>query len=151
MKVICRALGRADYADARRLYEALSTGDSLPPDSAVGAAAFGDVIAHTGTTIFGAEQAGQVISMATLHILPNMTYQARPYALVENVATLPDHRGHGFGRQVMQALADHAWAAGVYKIMLLTGRANGAAGFYHRLGFDGDEKHAMILRRPDTG
>jgi GNAT superfamily N-acetyltransferase len=84
--------------------------------------------------------------MATLHLMPNMTYHGRPFGLIENVVTLPDARGQGFARAVMMALADTAQDANAYKIMLLTGRDNEAKGFYERLGYNADEKHGMILR-----
>ena len=85
--------------------------------------------------------------MATLHVLPNMTHGGRPYALVENVVTLATHRQRGFGRRVMEAIAQAAWAQDCYKIMLLTGRQNRAKGFYQSLGYDPDEKYGMVLRR----
>ena len=88
--------------------------------------------------------------MATLHLLPNLTYTGRPYALVENVVTLRAHHGQGLGRAVMQAVIAQAWAADAYKIMLLTGQSNTAKGFYLKLGFDPDEKQAMTLRRVPT-
>ena len=50
-------------------------------------------------------------------------------------------------RGVMNALIEAAWAADAYKIMLLTGRRAEARGFYEKLGFDGNEKHGMILRK----
>ena len=149
MIVICRALTSDDYTDARALYQTLTTGHSLP-DPKDGIVPFERLLAHPGTRILGAQMDGQIISMATLHVLPNMTYHAKPYALIENVATLPNYQGNGYGRSVMQAAAHAAWAAGVYKIMLLTGQLHGAKGFYEQLGYIGDEKHGMILRRPPT-
>lgn len=143
----CVALTAQDYASARSLYQVLSTGHSLP-DFETGRAAYEEVLAHPGTSILGAQNEGQIVSMATLHVLPNMTYQARPYGLIENVATLPAFSGQGFGKAVMSAAAELAWCAGAYKIMLLTGRSNNAAGFYRSLGYDVDEKHGFILRAP---
>lgn len=146
MKATCRALGRADYADARTLYQTLSTGHSLPShDDGIGG--FDRLLTHPGTWVIGAEIDHRIVAMATLHVLPNMTYDMSPYALVENVATLQSHQGKGLGRQVMAAVADKAWAEGAFKIMLLTNRARGATGFYEKLGYVADEKDGMILRR----
>ncbi len=47
--------------------------------------------------------------------VPNLTRGARPYALVENVVTHTDYRRLGFGRAVLRAAMDAAWAAGCYK------------------------------------
>lgn len=146
MKATCRALTPADYADARTLYQALSTGHSLPSHDA-GIGGFETLLAHPGTWVIGAELNTRILAMATLHILPNMTYQMRPYAVVENVANLQSHQGKGLGRQIMAAVADKAWAEGAFKIMLLTNRDRGATAFYEKLGYVADEKDGMILRR----
>ncbi len=146
MKATCRALVLADYADARALYQTLSTGHSLPSYDA-GIGGFEALLAHPGTWVIGAELDTRIVAMATLHMLPNMTYRMRPYALVENVATLQSHQGKGFGRQIMAAVAQKAWAEGAFKIMLLTNRARGATAFYEKQGYVVDEKDGMILRR----
>lgn len=138
-----RCLTLADFDDARALYVDL-VGD-LPV--AETQAAFRAVIEHPGTKLWGAVVEGRVVSMATLHVLPNMTFSGRPYALVENVVTLTPYQGRGLGRAVMEQLAEDAWSHGVYKIMLLTGKTFGAKGFYERLGYASDQKHGMILRR----
>ena len=85
--------------------------------------------------------------MATLHLLPNMTYGGRPYGLVENVVTLSAMQGQGLGRAVMEAVIAAAWEADAYKIMLLTGKEAGAKGFYYKLGFSNEQKFGMMLRR----
>jgi Acetyltransferases len=84
--------------------------------------------------------------MATLHVLPNMTYGGRPYGLIENVVTEKDHRGQGHGRAVIGRLAEAARAAGCYKLMLLTGQARNARGFYEAVGFSADAKWGMMMR-----
>lgn len=108
---------------------------------------FGTVLTHPGTSVLGAFAGDALVSMATLHILPNMTQGGRPYALVENVVTHCDHRGAGHGRVAMMAVIDAAWGADCYKIMLLTGRTAEARGFYEKLGFGADEKWGMTIRR----
>ena len=118
-----------DFAGLHRLYTDL-VGTIEVPDGAEGKERLAKVLDHPGTLIFIAEENGQPLSMATLHVLPNMTFGARPYALVENVVTLRSHQGQGLGRQVMQAVVQAAWDAGAYKIMLLTGQETGARGFY---------------------
>ena len=145
-EVTCRPLGRADFADAYALYTDLVGADRMAPRT-LAEAQFHTLLDHPGTTVIGAERAGQVLAMATLHLLPNLTYAGRPYALVENVVTLRSHHGQGLGRAVMQVVIAQAWGQDAYKIMLLTGRGAGALGFYAKLGFDADEKHGMTLRR----
>ena len=144
---LCRALTVQDYTAARALYEVLSTGASLP-DEAEGAAAFETLLSHPGTSVFAALRGEQLVSMATLHILPNMTYGGQPYGLIENVVTARSHQRKGVGRQVLTRLIDMAWQADAYKVMLLTGQARGAQGFYRKVGFDDTDKHGMVVRRP---
>lgn len=105
------------------------------------------VLAHPGTSIWVAESHGELVAMATLHVLPNVTQGGRPYALIENVVTRANRRGAGIGRLLMETVIDTAWAENVYKIMLLTGRTASAKGFYTKLGFSDQEKWAMTLRR----
>jgi len=109
---------------------------------------FARVLAHPGTTVCGAFTGVTLAGMATLHIMPNMTYGGQPYALIENVVTARSHQGQGVGRAVLARLVETAWAADAYKIMLLTGTARGAQGFYRKAGFDDTDKHGMVLRRP---
>jgi GNAT superfamily N-acetyltransferase len=143
---IYRTLTATDFTDALHLYKEL-VGTIPVPDGPEGVARFAEILRHPGTVIWGAEVDGRVISMATLHILPNMTFSARPYCLVENVVTLRAWHGRGLARGVMDAAMQSAWAKGAYKIMLLTGKSLGAKGFYEKLGFSDDQKYGMMIRR----
>lgn len=141
--MIIRPLTEHDHIDAVALYQ------ELVGDGAIAAAPaeFNRLLNFDGLTIWGAEVDGAIVGMATLHILPNMTNGGRPYALIENVVTAAAMQGRGVGRAVMNAATDAAWAANVYKVMLLTGQDVGARGFYEKLGFSADQKHGMIIRR----
>ena len=136
-----RALTPADWGAVEPLYKELTGNDAV-----AGAEMFATVLAHPGTDVFGVVRDGQVLAMATLHILPNMTYGGRPYGVIENVATRAAMRGQGLGRQVMAHTVEAARTGGCYKVMLLTGRARDARGFYEAVGFTADEKWGMILR-----
>lgn len=138
-----RTLHRTDFSDALRLYRIL-TRDPVPVSE--NRDAFDAVLNHAGTSIFGMEENGTIIAMATLHLLPNMTSGGRPYALLENVVTDPEYQGQGIGRQVLQSCIDQARSANAYKVMLLTGEARGVRGFYEKLGFSDRKKHGMMLR-----
>jgi len=134
----------ADDADqALVLYNELTVG---PP--ARGPDAFRRVLAHDGTQVFGAFEGQTLAAMVTLHLLPNVLWDARPYGLIENVVTRHSFQNRGFGRRAMQAAIDAAWAADAYKLMLMTGTGRGATGFYEALGFSSKDKFAMVMRRP---
>lgn len=145
-EVVCRPLTLADFEDAYVLYTDLVGADRMAPHN-LARMQFRTLLDHPGTCLIGAERDGEVVAMATLHLLPNLTYGGRPYGLVENVVTRRGYHGQGLGRAVMQAVIAQAWRLDAYKIMLLTGRGAGAMGFYAKLGFDADEKHGMTLRR----
>ena len=145
-RVHYRKLTVADYAEARALYDELDTRhDAIP--GAWGEDRFAQILHHDGTTIFGAALDGKVVSMATLHILPNMTWEGRPYGLIANVVTHYADQGQGYGRGVMEMAIRAAWDAKAYKIMLLTVKKNGAAGFFGKCGFRDRDKAGMVLRR----
>lgn len=144
--LIVRPATCEDFSGLHVLFKEL-VGRIGVPDGQAGRERLAQVLGHAGTTIFVAEEDGRLVAMATLHILPNMTFDGRPYALVENVATLKLAQGKGIGRKVMEHLVQTAWAANAYKIMLLTGKDLGARGFYEKLGFGSDEKFGMTLRR----
>lgn len=137
---LTRPLTPADHAQALPLYAVLDGGTDDPN-------AFQAVLDHPGTTIWGSFDHTALKAMVTLHILPNLTKNGRPYALIENVASLPDARGQGHARAAMQSAIDAAWRANAYKIMLLTGQDSGARGFYEALGFRADQKHGLQLRQ----
>ncbi|MEH6631490.1 MAG: GNAT family N-acetyltransferase [Halopseudomonas aestusnigri] len=156
--MIIRKAQENDYLSAVLLYAEF--GASVPVISGgEGKRQWLSLLKHSGTTVVvaveeGAEDAegkeGQVCAIVTLHLLPNMTYLGRPYALIENVITAENCRGQGLGRQVMEHAIEIAWDAKAYKIMLLTGkgrRDGGAKGFYESLGFSCDDKYGMTLRK----
>jgi GNAT superfamily N-acetyltransferase len=88
--------------------------------------------------------------MTTLHLRPNRTWGAGPYGLIENVVKASDRRDKGVGRAVMQPAIDAAWQENACKIMLMTGQRHGTKEFYEALGFSGEDKSAMVPRRPDA-
>lgn len=138
-----RDLARADAEAALALYTELTLG---PPCTAP--EAFFRVLDHPGTTVAGAFAEGSLVSMATLNLVPNVTWNARPYGIIENVVTRSDQQKRGYGRAVLQYLLGKAWAEDAYKVMVLTGQKRGALGFYEAVGFSQEDKHGLVVRRP---
>ena len=139
---VLRHLTEADADQALVLYNELTVG---PP--AKDPAAFSVVLKHPGTQVFGAFISGQLAAMVTLHLLPNVVWDARPYGLIENVVTRSSFQRRGYGRLVMEAAIAAAWDAKAYKIMLMTGQGRDAMGFYEALGFSSKDKFAFVMRR----
>lgn len=136
-----RHLTQSDWPDAEALYWELTKSGAVGDE-----AMFARVLSHPGTSVLGAELDGRIVSMVTLHILPNLTYGGRPYGLIENVVTAKAHRGRGLARAVMEFALQSAKDQGCYKVMLLTGRGRDAKGFYEAVGFNADEKWGMMIR-----
>lgn len=140
---VVRALTRADTAEALELYTELTFG---PP--CVSQADYYAVLEHPGTSVFGAFEGDTLVSMVTLHLLPNVTWSGRPYGLLENMVTTERRRKTGLGRAVVSHALSQAWIANAYKVMLLTGQKRDALGFYTSVGFSQEDKHGLVIRRP---
>lgn len=88
---------------------------------------------------------GMLISSVTLIVIPNITREAKPYALIENVVTHTDYRSKGYASLLMQEASKIAEEAGCYKIMLLTGaKKESTLKFYENCGFNCNDKTAFI-------
>ena len=135
MTAIVRALGPADLDGLLALYAELNPLDPvLPPD--VAKERFKALLGHPGLTVFGAFVGERLVASSVLHVLPNMTRGAAPYALIENVVTAATQRRKGHGQGVVRAAAAAALGAGCYKVMLMTGRSDpGVLRFYESCGF----------------
>lgn len=87
----------------------------------------------------------RVVSSVTLIVIENLTHNLRPYALIENVVTHADFRGNGYALEIMNWASEIATAHDCYKIMLLTGsKKESTLNFYHRCGFNSEDKTAFI-------
>ena len=96
-----------------------------------------------------ARSEGRLLSTCALTVIPNLTRNAQPYGIIENVVTHPDYRGRGIGTQVLQYALDLAWQAGCYKVMLLTGSKQEATlRFYEGAGFVRGEKTGFVAKPP---
>ncbi|GAA5513412.1 hypothetical protein Dcar01_02147 [Deinococcus carri] len=99
------------------------------------------------TRILVAENGGEVVGTLALSIIPNLTRDARPYALIENVVTCEERRGQGIGRRLLEEAERLARDREAYKLMLMSGNVRGEAhAFYRRCGFNGETKTAFEKR-----
>lgn len=141
-----REAAEHDYEAVMRLLSQLNPADPQPERS-VGESVYTRIIDSDYLTLVVAEMDSRVVGTCYLNVIPNLTRTAAPYALVENVVTDEDHRGRGVGKAVVSYAVSLAWAAGCYKVMLMTGRGSEAVfRFYRECGFSGEEKRAFIQR-----
>jgi len=99
---------------------------------------------------FVAEADGRLAASCTLTVIPNLTYGARPYGLIENVVTHADCRRRGLGTAVLRHALRTAWRESCYKVMLFTGRDLKEVGpFYGQAGFQAGKKTAFVAFPPN--
>ena len=80
---------------------------------------------------------GDIIGTVTLAILPGLTHDASPFAVVEYVVVDESHRRCGIGKMLMDYVVDRAQEAGCYKIMLTSDRRRTESHkFYKSIGFE---------------
>ena len=96
MDAIIREAVPDDLSDLLALYAELSAGDRLPtPETA--AATWAKLLGSEMIRVLVAEQEGRAVSSCVLVIVPNLTRNQRPFALIENVVTSATMRGRGLG------------------------------------------------------
>jgi GNAT superfamily N-acetyltransferase len=142
-----RPIPREGLQQLLALYAHLhSTDDPLPEDNAV-EAIWEELLANPRYRYFGVYVGEELVSSCTLTTVPNLTRGCRPYGLIENVVTHPDHRDLGYGKAVLAHALSHAWAVGCYKVMLMTGRKSEPTfSFYESAGFDRHAKQAFVAK-----
>ena len=119
----------------------------LPQNETRLKAAWDKILSDPDHHVLVYEHDGKLVSSCVCVVVPNLTRDARPYALVENVVTHRDYRNRGFATACLDRAKEIAVAAGCYKIMLFTGAKDAATlGFYRHAGYDGGEKTAFIMR-----
>ena len=90
-----------------------------------------------GSAVLLSEINGEALTTCTLIVVPNLSRGGRPYAVIENVVTHPDHRGKGLGKAILDAACERAWRNECYKVMLSTGSKRTAIlSFYESAGFE---------------
>lgn len=93
---------------------------------------------------FVAERDGEVVGTVLLHVCPDVMFEERPYALLENLVVEPGARGGGVGRALLEHAERVCREHQCTKIMLLSGvQRTEAHGFFERLGYDGSISRAF--------
>ena len=99
-------------------------------------AAFEEIVADQRQRLLVIEAQGQIVGSAVLIIVPNLSHQGRPYAIIENIVIDTDARGAGYGEALVRYAIEEARKTGCYKLSLTSNkRRPDAHRFYERLGF----------------
>lgn len=95
--------------------------------------------------IIVAEENGQIVSSCVCVIIPNLTHNQQPYALIENVITDVNYRNKGLATQCLDFAKEIAVKENCYKLMLLTGsKKESTLNFYRKAGYNSEDKTAFI-------
>lgn len=131
------------------LYAHLHRVDDPLPEPAVVQRVWEELLVDPRSRCFGGYIDGVLMASCTLTVLPNLTRGCRPYGVIENVVTHAAHRQLGHGKALLAHALAHAWSAGCYKVMLMTGRKDDAiCRFYESVGFDRHAKQAFVATAP---
>lgn len=88
---------------------------------------------------------GNVVGMANA-LFTISTAEGGRALLLEDVIISPEHRGKGYGRQLVEHILRWAKQRGIVRITLLADRDNQPAQvFYRKLGFN--DSHMVVLRK----
>ena len=147
-EVLIRHACQADFEDLLALYRQLHPDDVTPADGS-DRDAFIAIIESAHFHLFVATQGDSLVASTYLNVIPNVTRNASPYAVIENVITDARYRYRGIGQQIMAHTLEFAWRAGCYKAMLQTGsKRESTHAFYRACGFNNDEKVGYLARPP---
>lgn len=146
MNVSVRAVFAHELLELLELYQHLNDDDPfLEPNHNI-IQLWHSILEAPNTYLLVVEHESRIVSTCMLNIINNLTRNARPFAIIENVVTHTDYRGNGFGKLILNGAIEIAKEHNCYKIMLLTGRnKDEVLRFYESVGFIQNKKIGLIL------
>ena len=139
-----REVEKNDYESLMKLYMQLHN-NPMPEKTSEIAELWNKIISDKDHHIIVAEEEGKIVSSCVCVIIPNLTHNQRPYALVENVITDEKYREKGLATKCLDFAKEIALKENCYKLMLLTGSKNERTlNFYRNAGYNSEDKTAFI-------
>jgi len=141
-----REITENDFDGLMKLYEQL--GDNpISQKSEEVFAVWNKILQNKDYHIVVADVDGAVVSTCTCTIIPNLTHNQRPYAVVENVVTDQNFRGKGYATSCLNYAKEIAIKNICYKLMLMTGsKKETTLNFYRNAGYTDTTKTAFDQR-----
>lgn len=139
-----REVRNEDFQGLMRLYTQLHD-NPMPEHTEELLAKWNRISEDKDHHIIVAEENGEIVSSCVCVIIPNLTHEQRPYALIENVITDEKYRGRGLASKCLEHAKKIAEQENCYKIMLLTGsKKESTLSFYRNAGYNSEDKTAFI-------
>lgn len=139
-----REIKQNDFEGLMNLYMQLHD-NAMPEKTSDILELWNQIIADKNHHIIVAEENGKIVSACVCVIIPNLTHNQRPYALIENVITDEKFRQQGFATRCLNYAKEIAIKENCYKLMLLTGsKEDSTLHFYEQSGYNRKDKTAFI-------
>ncbi len=139
-----REITNDDFDGLMRLYTQLHN-NSIPEKTVSILGLWNEILKDKNHHIIVAEADGKIISSCVCVIIPNLTHNQQPYALIENVITDVTYRKQGFATKCLNYAQEIAVKENCYKIMLLTGsKEDSTLHFYEQAGYNRNDKTGFI-------
>ena len=146
MKIKIREIIQDDLEDLLKLYEQLGPNPFVQVDEHI-LDVWNKILQNKDYHIVVADVEGKVVSTCTFVIIPNLTHNQRPYAVVENVVTDQNFRGKGYATLCLDFAKEIAIKNNCYKLMLMTGsKKETTLNFYRNAGYTDKTKTAFDQR-----
>jgi N-acetylglutamate synthase-like GNAT family acetyltransferase len=98
---------------------------------------FDQIVSMPGQEFLVAEKDGLVVASLFVQVIPNLSHNARPCAILENMIVDGRYHRQGIGRLLMEYVLARCGEAGCYKVQLLSNKKRKEAhDFYRSLGFE---------------
>lgn len=141
-----REAQRSDFDAICSLMSALNPTDKIE-NIDVRRQMFFEIIDDPTNFIFVGSIDNEVITTCYLNVIPNITWNAAPYAVIENVVTNESKRRRGYGRKCIRHAIAHAFSQGCFKIILMSSQRNDRTrAFYGSVGFEQNKDGYVIYR-----
>lgn len=139
-----REIKDCDFQGLMTLYTQLHN-NTIPEKSQSVINLWEEILNDKNYHIIVAEEDGKIVSSCVCVIIPNLTHNQQPYALIENVITDEKYRNRGLATQCLDYAKNIALKENCYKLMLLTGsKKESTLNFYRKSGYNSEDKTAFI-------
>lgn len=139
-----REIKKSDFKGLMTLYTQLHN-NTIPEKSQHIINLWQEILNDKNHYIIVAEEDGKIVSSCVCVIIPNLTHNQQPYALIENVITDEKYRNKGLATQCLDYAKNIALQKNCYKLMLLTGsKKESTLNFYRKSGYNSEDKTAFI-------